>query len=508
MASPSPSKSGSRALQSLVDSISSLESLLSQEGVPINSLRSLTSSGALSLSALKSHIRHSHDTFESASLLLAAQRRYVNDAQLDLDNKLFEKGHFARAVTTTLDFHSAVSDADVGLLDEEAFLATEKGAAAKKAAEEAARSAHGEEAEEARRHVIGLARHEFELAARKDLVQQRLTMQQEKLKLTAQIASEKSYHSTMDESLRAIHSASVPLQDTLAANGGTTVKQSKDAAAAAAAAATTTMTAMAGVLSTSAKRQRNSAVTSLPLPLYVAYSQLVALKEAIGMPSLSAIDIKGDADAAVAYARDALARAGNGEGAVAATAPAVDDEPEDEEAGTTRRPAKRAKSASAAAAGGTSLSDQDAGLDSMHPLRVCFTLSTGPSASLEISLAWCEQHGVAYAGIEGNPPNGARLLHAVFPGDVGAAYPLSSRATALPGLPPPGESRIGKSGYRPYHWAQHLCSLDVLPNLPVTIGTDSPAAWDEAAATARRQRRAETIVAALTERVSAEGTLK
>ena len=217
---PPVSAAGAMAhVLAVVSAAGRLRSLAQAGGAEITEVRSAAHEGGVAQVALKREFRELAERAEGARAAAKGNKRELDDAQLELDTRRFKKGRLGRAVADALAFTSDVSDADVGLVARDAFLKTERGKEAKVAAEKARKAAaDATEGDAVYEHVIHLAALEGELADRKALVKQREAVHDTKLKLNAEVASEKRFLATMQETIKAIKEAAAPLKKWLEAD--------------------------------------------------------------------------------------------------------------------------------------------------------------------------------------------------------------------------------------------------------------------------------------------------
>ena len=78
--------------------------------------------GSLAVLGLKAHNRVVYEGLEAQRQSTAAAKQALEKTNLQLQNLQYEKCHYAKEIQTCLDFRSAVSDSDVGLISEEEFL--------------------------------------------------------------------------------------------------------------------------------------------------------------------------------------------------------------------------------------------------------------------------------------------------------------------------------------------------------------------------------------------------
>ena len=85
-------------------------------------VRSAALRGSLAVLGLKAHNREAYEGLEAQRQSTAAAKQALEKTNLQLQNLQYEKCHYAKEIQTCLDFRSAVSDADVGLIPEDEFL--------------------------------------------------------------------------------------------------------------------------------------------------------------------------------------------------------------------------------------------------------------------------------------------------------------------------------------------------------------------------------------------------
>ncbi|KAL8141127.1 hypothetical protein V2J09_007148 [Rumex salicifolius] len=382
----------------------------------------------------------------------------VDSTTLQLQNLMYEKNHYLKAIKACTDFKSKYRD--IELVSEEEFFSHApdeiKGAAL---ADDTA-------------HCLMLKRLNFELFQRKELCKLHERLEQQKKSLLGTIANRKKFLSSLPSHLKSLKKASLPVQQQL------------------------------GVLHTKKQKQQQS-TELLPPPLYVIYSQLMAQKESFA--ENIDLDIIGSVKDAQAFARQ-LATRETGTSVIQDASKIDDDIPDEEDDDQRRR--KRPKKTP-----GRDILEQTR-MYQAHPLRVSLHIYddeiVDPKRAKLVTLKfeYLVKLNVVCAGIEGSDegPENSILCH-LFPDDAGLELPHQSAKLLLDNAKPFDEKRT----LRPYKWAQHLAGIDFLPELsPLLSGSEIQSTVSGKTAVVsglslyRQQNRVQTVVQRVRSRKKAQ----
>ena len=239
---------------------------------------------------------------------------------------------------------------------------------------------------------------------------------------------------------------------------------------------------------------RNTLARLLPMPLYVAFSRLVAYRDACPEEGLE-VTILGDGAEAL---REARAEADPSPGA-GKNAEAVAGAGEGSAGGGGKRGRKRALSGMESAA-----KEEGEDVYAPHALRVGLKVP-GDSASgrptVGVSLAWLPRLGVVTAAVwrgPGDAPLPPNALVNLLPDDTGEGSASSSMQAGFD---------AGREA-RPFKWAQGLAGLDFLPRPPHVAAVAASAATVDAGLRAHvHERRCAVVVSRLKARATALGHL-
>lgn len=386
----------------------------------------------------------------------------VDFTTLQLQNLMYEKNHYMKAIKACKDFKSKYPDID--LVPEEDFFAT------------APEDIKGKALANDSAHDLMLKRLTFELFQRKELCKQHEKLEQQKRSLLETIANRKKFISSLPSHLKSLKKASLPVQQQL------------------------------GILHTKKLKQHNAAEL-LPPPLYIVYSQLLAQKEAFG--ERIELEVVGSIKDAQTFAQQ-QANKDNGTLTNIENSRLEDDAPDDEEDGQRRR--KRPKKSMI-----KDNSDQS-GTYQSHPLKVILVvydeedLEDKPLKLITLRFEYLIKLNVICVGIEdvgeGCDDN---ILCNLFPDDTGVELPHETAKLYAGDAAYINEKKTS----RPYKWAQHLGGIDFLQELPpLHAGTETSnnvalksSNIHSGLSLYRHQNRARTVVQRIRSRKKAQTAL-
>lgn len=382
----------------------------------------------------------------------------VDFTTLQLQNLMYEKNHYVKAIKACKDFKSKYPD--IELVPEEEFF--------RDAPEDIKNSVISKDSAQ----NLMMKRLNFELLQRKELCKLNEKLEQQKKNLLETIANRKKFLSSLPSHLKSLKKASLPVQLQL------------------------------GVLHTKKTKQKQLAEL-LPPPLYVLYSQLVAQKDAFG--ENIDLEIVGSVKDAQTFARQ-QANKDTGISTTQDNSKVEDDAPDDEDDGQRRR--KRPKKVPAKE------SLDPAGIYQAHPLKTVLHIhddeaSDSKSKLITLKFEYLLKLNVICVGIEGSnegPEN--NILCNLFPDDPGFELPHESAKLCVGKTVVFDEKRTS----RPYKWAQHLGGIDFLPEVsPLSSGSYAlvSEAAKHAATTSglsvyRQQNRVETVLQRIRDRKKAQ----
>lgn len=385
----------------------------------------------------------------------------VDYTTLQLNNLLYQKNHYLKAISACKDFKSKYPD--IELVPVEDFY--------KEAPTEFKKDVSSRDDP----HKEMLERLNFELFQRKELCKQQELLEARKKILQESIATRKKFLSSLPSQLKALKKASLPVQQQL------------------------------GILHTKRMKQ-HSLADLLPAPLYILYTQISAQKEAFD--ENIELEIAGSAKDAQALVRQqALKESGATHGSQDDVR-GEDDIAEEEEESQRRR--KRAKKSH-------SKDSLDEGVYHSHPLCVMLHIfdevtETGKRAKLlTLRFEYLMKLNIVCAGIEGDQSGPLELLTNLFPNDTGLELPtqvakLSAGVDFWYSFNRP---------LHPYKWAQHLAGVDFLCDAPPLVLEGCSTGENVRGTTIRnglvayhRQHRVPTILEKLRRRRKAHLALK
>ncbi|XP_038715873.1 THO complex subunit 5B-like isoform X2 [Tripterygium wilfordii] len=385
---------------------------IKKEGQPKSLLRELVTQMCLHFVTLRQANRLILLKEELVKAETERAKAPVDFTTLQLQNLMYEKSHYVKAIKACKDFKSKYPD--IELVPEEEFL------------RDAPEHIKGPEPAKDTSHNLMLKRLNYELHQRKELCKLREKLEQHKKGLLETIANRKKFLSSLPSHLKSLKKASLPVQNQL------------------------------GVLHAKKTKQLQSAEL-LPPPLYVVYSQFLSQKEAFG--ENIDLEIVGSVKDAQAFARQ-QANKETGISINIENSRLEDDAADEEDDGQRRR--KRPKKVSS-----KDNLDQ-AGVYQVHPLKVILHIyddeaSDPKSANLIcLKFEYLLKLNVVCVGIEGStdgPEN--NILCNLFPDDTGHELPHQSAKLLF------GDAMLfdEKRSSLPYKWAQHLAGIDFLPEV-------------------------------------------
>ncbi|KAI5077768.1 hypothetical protein GOP47_0007592 [Adiantum capillus-veneris] len=371
----------------------------------------------------------------------------VDYTTLQLNNLLYEKNHYLKAISACKDFKSKYPY--IELVPAEDFY------------RDAPAEFHNDPILREDPHKEMLERLNFELYQRKELCKQQELLEARKKMLLESIATRRKFLSSLPSHLKALKKASLPVQQQL------------------------------GILHTKRMKQHHLA-DLLPTPLYILYTQISAQKEAFN--ENIELEIVGSAKDAQTLARQqALKESGLNHGNQEESK--VEDDIPDEEDELQRR-RKRAKKSH-------SKESFDEGVYHSHPLSVLWHIFDEPAESgkrnklLSLRFDYLTKLNIVCAGVEGDRGGPLELLANLFPDDTGLDLPTQAAKLSA------GVDFLydcNRSSH-PYKWVQHLAGVDFLSEVPALVLDGYLPAENQKAASIRnglsvyhRQRRVQTIL--------------
>lgn len=384
----------------------------------------------------------------------------VDYTTLQLNNLLYQKNHYLKAINACKDFKSKYPD--IELVPEEDFY--------RDAPEEFKKDPALKEDS----HKQMLERLNFELYQRKELCKQRELLEARKKMLQESIANRKKFLSSLPSHLKALKKASLPVQQQL------------------------------GILYTKRMKQHHLAEL-LPTPLYILYTQISAQKEAFD--ENIELEIVGSAKDAQAVARQqAIKDSGASHGCHEESK--LDEDLQEEEDDSQRR-RKRAKK--------SHLKESlDEGVYHGHPLSVLWHIYDEIAESgkrtklLTLRFEYLMKLNIVCAGAEGGQDGPLELLTNLFPDDTGLDLPTQV-AKLSAGVD--FQYDVNRP-LHPYKWAQHLAGVDFLSEGSPVIDGISPGENSKGTlirnglVAYRRQHRVQTVLEKLRSRRKAHLALK
>ncbi|XP_022982205.1 THO complex subunit 5B [Cucurbita maxima] len=382
----------------------------------------------------------------------------VDFTTLQLNNLMYEKSHYVKAIKACKDFKSKYPD--IELVSEDEFF--------RDAPEDIKNSIRSKDSA----HNLMLQRLDYELFQRKELCKRRDELEQHKKSLLEVIANRKKFLSSLPSHLKSLKKASLPVQNQL------------------------------GMLQTKKLKQHQLAEL-LPPPLYVIYSQFLAQKEAFG--ENIELEIVGSVKDAQAFARH-QANKDAGASTNVESSKLEDDAPDEDDDGQRRR--KRPKKIPA------KVNIEHAGIYQVHPLKIILHIYDNETCEpksmklLSLKFECLSKLNIICVGIEGShegPEN--NILCNLFPDDTGLELPHQSAKLVVRETLSFSDKRTS----RPYKWAQHLAGIDFLPELPPLVSAQESASGETVRSDIvsglsmyRQQNRIQTVVQRLRSRKKAQ----
>ncbi|KAK3259476.1 hypothetical protein CYMTET_31528 [Cymbomonas tetramitiformis] len=368
-------------------------------------------------------------------------KKELDHNNLQLQNLLYQKSHYMKEIKSCKEFKSKFTDEEIDKLPLEDFV--------KLAPPEQRQGANGEDLDE---HSLELARLAFELQQRKDLCLKLQELQSRKKALSETVSLKRKTLDGLGEQLGALKRASLPLQQYLEMPVGKKAKQKKLAAL-------------------------------LPQPLYILYTQLLAVEEVFNEPMT--VKIHGSSREADTYIQKQISREAsltNNEGVHK-----VEDEMEEDEDG---RRSKRTKS-------------EIVDLYEAFPLTITLELKTSEEEILTVlTFDYLTRLHIICVKCDNDPEK--NFLVNLFPEDDGCDTPNQANKVLEPNFVF-DKSRTS----RPYRWANHLAGLDFLPSTASgSLPAESSLAAEKGISAYREQQRVRRVVAALRLRCGARAKLK
>ncbi|XVE70090.1 hypothetical protein DITRI_Ditri10aG0043600 [Diplodiscus trichospermus] len=336
----------------------------------------------------------------------------VDFTTMQLQNLMYEKSHYLKAIKICNDFKSKYPD--IELVPEQEFF------------RDAPQEIKGSNFSDDSSHNLMLKGLNYELLQRKELCKLLEKLEQRKKSLLETIANRKKFLSSLPSHLKPLKKASLPVQNQL------------------------------GVLHAK-KLKQHPLAELLPPPLYVIYSQFIAQKEAFDEDI--DLEIIGSMKDAHAFARQ-QANMENGLSTSVESSRLEDDVPDDEDDDQRRR--KRPKRVPIK-------EDFDqAGVYQIHPLNVILHIYDDEASDprftklITLKFEYLLKLNVVCVGIEGSTEGpDYNILSNLFPDDAGLDLPHQSAKLFVRDATAFGEKRTS----RPYKWAQHLAGIDFLPEV-------------------------------------------
>ncbi|VYS48320.1 unnamed protein product [Arabidopsis thaliana] len=352
----------------------------------------------------------------------------VDFTTLELHNLMYEKSHYLKANKASRDFKSRYPNID--LISEQDFFSD---------APEAIKS---QTLSNDSSHDLMLKRLNFELHQRKELCKLRVRLEQQKKSLLESNAERNKFLSSLPVHLKSLKKASLPVQSQLS-------------------------------LQNQKKLKYHNLAELLPPPLYVIYSQFMALKEAF--EENIDVEVSGSLKDAQTYARQQAEQ--NSESLRLEVG--VDEE----------RQRKRLKK----------VGSDEGGVYQVHPLKVVLHVYddeiTDPKSHelVMLKFEYLLKLNVVCVGIEESEDGLEKnILCNLFPDDSGLEPPHQSAKLILGNDHVFDKSRTS----RPYKWAQHLAGIETLPEMSPFF-TDKDIQYSDTAkgyASASDHRNVQTVL--------------
>ncbi|PNH03608.1 THO complex subunit 5, partial [Tetrabaena socialis] len=404
-------------------------------------LQESTTQGLLLLLQLKEESRKLAFQAEDQREETSKFKTRLEQAHLQLQNLLYEKEYYEKEIHECQNFRFKHPDSAVGLVPSEQFLQS--------ASPDTLESIGGDA------HKLMLERLRDELAQRKAMVAKLEELRATKAATRQEVDKRKRTLDDLQQQLQGLEETAKPLQTILAPH--------------------------------LSLRGFARSADLLPLPLYIVYSQLAAVREALGMPIRVAI--YGSSVEAESFAKaqtvDPADAAGDASQPPSSTATAAA-QPAAEPA------AKQPRYAGPGAAGGPSTPAQSSeDLYKVHPLSVLLEVQRENNGRMQtfISVKFQFLVNLKLVTAHSEVRDDNVLLAALFPGDDGSATAYESLAQMQGGTFKYDATRPAK----PFRWCQHLAGLDFAPPLPLATQlagqSEAGAAVLEGLESYRRQQR-------------------
>ncbi|EFJ49290.1 hypothetical protein VOLCADRAFT_120782 [Volvox carteri f. nagariensis] len=356
-------------------------------------IQDVTTQGLLLLLQLKEESRKLAFRAEDQREETCKFKNRLEQAHLQLQNLLYEKEYYEKEIHECQNFRFKHPDSAIGLVSTEQFL---------QSASLDVLAQIGDDA-----HKLMLERLHDELNQRKAMVSQLEELRKARAVTRQEVEKRKRTLDDLQQQLQGLEDTAKPLQTILAPH--------------------------------LSLRGFARSADLLPLPLYIVYSQLAAVREALGMPIRVAIlgsylEAESFAKSQTLDPAEGGPDAGQGPGVpVTAALPSGDD------------------------------------LYKVHPLSVLLEVQRENNGRLQTIISVKFQFLVRDDNV---------LLAALFPGDDGSATAYESLAQLQGGTFKYDTSRPAK----PYRWCQHLAGLDFAPPLPLATQLQGGQGGSEASA--------------------------
>mmetsp|Transcript_37376 Transcript_37376/g.83177 ORF Transcript_37376/g.83177 Transcript_37376/m.83177 type:complete len:438 (+) Transcript_37376:84-1397(+) len=418
-----------------------------QASASSDKFKALAAEGLLTLLRLRKNNRILAQSTEELKEDTSKAKTHLEQADLQLQNLLYEKQYYEKEIRSCRSFRSAVPDEVVSLQPVEAFWASDD--------EDLKQIARDKGTE----HELMLQRLAQEIRLRKKLQSDLDGLKQAKIEVTKKVQEQTKVLKDLQSTLKSLEENAKPLQSVLSG-----------------------YPALKGL--------GRGHADLLPLPLYVLYSQLAAAKDALNLPV--SVTIHGQVEEAEAFARQTLADPDDQTTGAAATQSADDVQPSRKRQRLSPIPAPK----------------NDA--YKVHPLTVQLDVlkeqSSKPSdVMISVKFQYLVNIKLVTAQCDSAADN--QLLAALFPSDDGSRVPSEAVAQMESGTFRFDVSRPAK----PYRWCQHLAGLDFVPALPLATqlqnGSEQALVLD-GLDTYRKQQRVVTVVSRLRAVKEANAALK
>ncbi|GIL44794.1 hypothetical protein Vafri_2281 [Volvox africanus] len=381
----------------------------------------------------------------------------LEQAHLQLQNLLYEKEYYEKEIHECQNFRFKHSDGAIGLVPTEQFLGSASPEVLARIGDDS--------------HMLMLERLYDELNQRKAMVSKLNDLRKARAATRQEVDKRKRTLDDLQQQLQGLEDTAKPLQTILAPH--------------------------------LSLRGFARSADLLPLPLYIVYSQLAAVREALGMPIRVAI--LGSSVEAESFAKsqtlDSVETVADGtqqastSGLTATAVPGPVLEPVAKQPRLSPAP-PYVTGLPATAAGAPSITAPASSDDlyKVHPLSVLLEVQRENNGRLQtiISVKFQFLVNLKLVTAHSEVRDDNVLLGALFPGDDGSATAYESLAQLQGGTFKYDTSRSAK----PYRWCQHLAGLDFAPPLPLATQLQGGQAGTEASTTVlegldlyRRQQR-------------------